>query len=86
MALDPAAAFVTVVAPDRTIHLPNEVPVGTTVAVGLLPAQSTEAEAARREWFQRMRKAIQTAAEQSSDAPKIDDATLDALIDRARRA
>ena len=86
MALDPATAFVTVVAPDRTIHLPADVPVGATVAVVLLPAQTIEAEAARRERFQRMRAAIEAAKEQLWTAPKIDDATLDALIDRARRS
>lgn len=85
MTLDPTAAFVTVVAADRTIHLPADVPVGATVAVVLLPSRTTEAESARREWFERMRSAIQTAAEQTADAPEIDDATLNALIDHARR-
>lgn len=86
VALDPTTAFVTVVAPDRTIQLPNDVPVGATVAVVLVPAQAIEAEAARRERFERMREALRSAPEPTPAAAAIDDATLDALIDRARRA
>lgn len=86
MALDPAAAFVTVVTPDRTIHLPADVPVGATVAVVLIPNHRDEAEESRRERFERMRAALRTASEPTAAAAKIDDATLDALIDRARRA
>ncbi len=86
MKLDPVAAYVTVVSPDRTIRLPDDVPVGATVAIILLPPMGAADEAARRERFERTRAALRAASESTAGAPDIDDAALDVLIDEARRA
>jgi hypothetical protein len=84
MDLDPVAAYVTVVSPDRTIRLPADVPVGATVAVVLLTAGAAD-EASRRERFERTRAAVR-AAERAGQGAEMDDPTLDALIEQARRS
>ena len=87
MELDPIAAYVATVPTDRTIQLPEDVPVGATVAVLLLPSHvSADDDVARRERFARTRAALRAAAERKTHPAAVDDATLDALIDRARRA
>ncbi len=81
------AAYVTAVPEDRIIHLPEDVPVGATVVVLLLPSHvSSDDEAARRERFARTRAALRSAAERKPQQSPLDEATLNALIDRARRA
>lgn len=87
MEVDPTPAFVTTVPPDRTIHLPQDVPIGATVAVVLLPRSGDSAdEALRRQRFERTREALRVASERPAGAPELDDATLNALIDEARRS
>lgn len=87
MELDRASAYVITVPPDRTIHLPEEVPVGAAVALILLPAVHGPAEdEARRQRFERTHAAIRAAEERMKDGPAADDATVSALVDRARRA
>lgn len=83
---NPVAAFVTTVPPDRTVRLPPDVPVGATVAVVLLPQTPAHDEDARRERFERTRAALRAAADRMTPVPSVDDETLDALIERARRA
>lgn len=86
MELDPVTAYVAVVRPDRTVRLPENVPVGATVAVVLLPGASAHDDEARRERFERTLEALRTAAARGPHGPAVDDEALDALIDRARRS
>ena len=86
MDLDRVAAYVASVPPDRTIRLPDDLPVGAAIAVILLPPTSALDEDSRRERFARTRAALRAAAERAASGPAVDDATLDALIDRARHA
>jgi hypothetical protein len=87
MSLERTAAFVTTVTPDHTIHLPEDLPVGAMIAVVLLPFDTASADVeARRARFARARAALRRAAVWAEDQPAVDDATLDALIDRNRRA
>jgi hypothetical protein len=87
MDLAPLTSYITTVSSDRTIRLPTDVPVGATVAVVLLPRTLAAADdVARRERFERMRTALRLASERGTSGPELDDATLNALIDEARRA
>jgi hypothetical protein len=73
------------------VRLPAGVPVGATIAVVVLPQTGGQEmggqdEESRRERFAHTRAALHRAAERSAVRPELDDETLDALIDRARRS
>ena len=78
------SAYMTTVRPDRTIVLPEEMAVGTTVAVVVLPAESEQDDAARRERFETTLGAISNASNVES-ASSISDEQLDKLIKRASK-
>ena len=86
MDLDRVAAYLASVPPDRTIRLPDDLPVGATIAVVLLPPTSALDAGSRRKRFARTRATLRAAAERAASRPEVDDATLDALIDRVRHA
>lgn len=86
MDVDPTAAYIATVPPDRIVRLPIGVPVGATIAVVVLPQTGGQDEESRRERFARTRAALHRAAEPSAGRPELDDEGIDALIDRARRS
>lgn len=78
------AAYVTRVSADRTIKLPPDMPVGTTVAVIAIPTSTSVEEAEGR----RARFAATLAAiREASSWPRVDisDADLTALVEKARK-
>ena len=88
MSVSATQAFITVVGADHTITLPSEMLPGTTVAVVAVPAASAASEAgaaARLARFAATRSAIESAM-RASERPGVDDAELDARIERARHA
>jgi len=86
MALETIPAYITKVGSDHTIVLPDEMPVGATVAVIVVPADITAADdAARRARFAETLTAIRDASAGGS-RPAISDGELDALIEKARKA
>jgi hypothetical protein len=78
------SAYITTVRPDRTIVLPDEMAVGSTVAVVLLPSNSEPDEAARSERFKATLDAINNAAE-ADVVLTISEEKLDKLIKKAIR-
>lgn len=86
MALETTPAYVTKVGSDHTIVLPEEMPVGATVAVIVVPTGvATGDDAARRARFAETLTAIRAASAGGSQ-PAISDGELDALIEKARKA
>lgn len=86
MVINPTRAFITVVGDDHTITLPSEILPGTTVAVVAVPTAMSVAElAARQERFAATRAAVE-AAMRAPGRQGVDDADIDARIERARKA
>ena len=79
------SAYITTVRPDRTIVLPDEMAVGTTVAVVVLPSVSEQDDAARRERFEATLGAIDDAPNAENASP-ISDEQLNKLIKKAIRS
>jgi len=92
MDIDQVPAYIVAVPPDRTIHLPADVPVGASVAVVLVSSgasstkQTDEDEEERGRRFERTLAAVRAAEQRVAGGPEVDEATPNALIDRARRA
>lgn len=84
MSTTTTSAYITTVRPDRTIVLPDEMAVGSTVAVVLLPSNSEPNEADRSERFKTTLDAINNAAE-AEIVPTISEEELDKLIRKAIR-
>lgn len=85
MAVELTQAHIAHIQPDHTIVLPEEMPVGATVAVIVLPVPATQPdnEAARRARFNATLAAIRAAM--SAGAPPLpSEAELEALIQKAR--
>ena len=81
------SAFVSTVNADRTIVLPEGIPVGAKVAVVLLPSDETQEESAARNMrFQKVMDAIRAAINNNFAAPSISDKELEQLIEEARQA
>ncbi len=83
--LETTAAYITTVGKDHTITLPAELPVGSKVAVIVMPKETPDAtEAKRRADFESALDVIRTLPQ----TPRVDisDAELDALIERARKS
>jgi hypothetical protein len=81
MAVELTQAHIAHIQPDHTIVLPEEMPVGATVAVIVLPQPNEEA--ARRARFEATLAAIRAAM--SGGAPPLpSEAELEALIEKAR--
>lgn len=80
------SAYITTVGPDRTIVLPPEMPVGMTVAVVVVPSDTSEPEdEARRARFEATVSAIRAASASSTVEPPISDDELTTLVERARK-
>ena len=86
------SAYFSTVTPNRTVELPESVPVGAKVAVILLPAEATQDnrdqvdESARNLRFQKVMDAIRAAVNSGYATPEISDQELNALIREARQA
>jgi hypothetical protein len=79
--------YVAVVNEDHTVLLPVDVPVGSQVAIYLLPeASQSEENADRQARFARVMAAIRDAQASNYLAPEISDAELNERIARARKA
>lgn len=76
------SAYITTIRPDRTIVLPDEMAVGTTVAVVILPSMSEPDSAERKERFEATLSAISNASN-VENAPSISDEQLNKLIKKA---
>jgi hypothetical protein len=86
MALETTPAYVTKVGSDHTIVLPDEMPIGATVAIIVVPTGAASGDdAARRARFAETLAAIR-AASAGRPQPAISDGELDALIEKARKA
>ncbi len=87
MAIEMTSVYFTTVGSDRTIVLPDEMPVGATVAVIIMPTGASQADdAARRARFAETLSAIRAASAQEAAQSEIADGDLDALIETARKA
>ena len=75
-------AYITTIRPDRTIVLPDEMAVGATVAVVILPAASEPDSTARKERFEATLSAINSAS-RAGNPPSISDEELNELIKKA---
>ena len=81
------SAYVSTVGADRTIVLPESVPVGAKVAVVLLPADETfDGNEARKARFRIVMDAIRAAMDSRFPAREVGEAELEKLIDEARQA
>ena len=84
MSLATTAAFISTVNADHTIRLPKEIPVGTKVAVVLMPVEEQTVELTeRRARFEKVMSAIRAAITDGFSAPAISDEELNARIKRA---
>jgi hypothetical protein len=87
MSTELTPAFITIVQPDHTISLPEDIPVGAKVMVVMVPANvnASEPDSERKARFENTLAAIKAATEKSlSDLPS--DENLSALVDQARKA
>jgi hypothetical protein len=86
MAIEMTPAYVATVGADHTIVVPEDIPIGTTVAVIVMPSESVKmSEEARHARFAETLAAIREASLQYSEETPISDADLDALIKKARK-
>jgi hypothetical protein len=80
-------AFVSTVKADRTIEIPESIPVGSKVAVILLPHDEQLEESAARELrFHKVMDAIRAAINNNFVSPEISDKELNKRIREARQA
>ena len=88
MELETIPAYITVVNPDRTIVLPDDMPIGARVAVVIVPSDLSlpDNDAARHERFAKTLAAIKAAMESAEPSPTISDDDLDELIEAARKS
>lgn len=87
MTLQTTPASITKVGSDRGIALPDEMLVGATVAVIVVPTGASSPEdAARRIRFAETFSAIRAATAQGTTPPEISDSNLDTLIETACKA
>jgi hypothetical protein len=75
-------AYITTIRPDRTIVVPDEMAVGATVAVVILPSMSEPNNPERKERFEATLRAINNAST-VENAPPISDEQLNKLIKEA---
>ena len=81
-------AYIATVERDHTIHLPEAIPVGSKVAVLLLPAAAalSDPNNDRRARFEQVLAAVRTAIAEGFSPPAISDTELNARIRRARQS
>ncbi len=80
-------AYVATVGPDHTIILPNDVPVGATIAVIVMPPTivGSDGDEARRARFAETLAATRAAMADEALQPTLSDAEVDELVERARK-
>jgi hypothetical protein len=83
MAVELTQAYIATIQPDHTVAVPEEMPIGASVAVIVLPSQPAD-DAARRARFTATLAAIQSAM--STPVPPLTDSELNALLEKARRS
>lgn len=79
-------AFISTVNTDRTIVLPDSIPIGAKVAVLILPIEDDSTEEARNRRFEQTLSVIQRAISDGYTSPDISKQELKARIRRARKA
>jgi hypothetical protein len=85
MTLETTQAYITTVGPDRTVVVPDDIAVGSTVAVVLM-SSTPGAEAKRQARFAATLAAIRAASASETTPSTVTDAELEVLINKARRA
>jgi hypothetical protein len=75
-------AYITTLRPDRTIVLPDNIAIGATVAVVILPPIAEPDSPERQERFEATLSAIRSASN-VANAPSISDEQLNQLIKAA---
>ncbi len=86
MLMTTTSAYVSTVKANRTIELPEDIPVGVKVAVIVLPPEEIEEEdTVRNRHFQRVMNAIRIAMNSNFIPPDISNQELNQLIDEARQ-
>jgi hypothetical protein len=86
MSLSTTPAYIGTVGEGHTVSVPSEVPIGSKVAILLLPPEaSDEKESARKERFESVLAAIRSAIAAGYTTPTISDEELEARIRRARQ-
>ena len=86
MSVNTTPAYIGTVDEGHTVSVPSEVPIGSKVAILLLPPTSIdEREAERRDRFDDVMAAIHSAIANGYTTPSISDEELDAHIRRARQ-
>ena len=80
------AAYVSTVKDNRTIELPQTIPVGAKIAVIVLPSEKVAEDVARTMRFQKVMDAIRAAINSHFEAPEISDRELKQYISEARQA
>jgi hypothetical protein len=88
MELETIPAYITVVTADRTIVLPDDMPIGAKVAVVIMPSERSlpNEDDARRERFAKTLAAIKAAVESEESLSAMPDDALDELIEKARKS
>lgn len=79
-------AFVTIVAADHTVVVPDDVPVGATIAIIVVPFTTKANDDARRARFADTLSAIRLAMKHESSTASPSDHELDMLVEKARKA
>jgi hypothetical protein len=79
-------AVVSTVKPDRTIVLPDAIPIGAKIAVVVLPSEESQEDTDRAIRFQVVMDTIRNAINSDFEPPEISDTELNQLIDEARHA
>jgi len=82
--LNPTETFITKVDADRTIHLPESVPNGATVAVIVMPPDWQDEEA-RQARFTAALKEIEHLAAKESEPSAISNQDLNKLVRKLRK-
>lgn len=87
MNLATTSGFISIVDESHTLVLPDSIPVGTKIAIFMIPSESaTLSETNRQSRFANVMAAIRNAIADNFSAPEISDAELNERIKRARRA
>ena len=84
MTLETTQAYITTVGPDHTVVLPDNIEVGTTVAVIVMSNVPKDDE--RQARFVATLAAIRAASATTASLPPISDADLEDLIQKARQS
>jgi hypothetical protein len=84
MTLETTRAYITIVGPDHTVVVPDDIAVGATVAVVVM-STTPDAEAERQARFAATLAAIRAASAPETTPAAVTDTELEALIKEARQ-